>query len=160
MSQLPTTAMGVFRQLSVSKSGIEIFSRQIIQSVQNGETDPLELLAFLKTLEKIVEAVKEGTKDNIKNALDKYSEKSFDAFGVRFEKAEVGTKYDYSVCGDPIYNHRAQIAEEAAAQLKEREAFLKSLKEPINIVDDESGELARVIPPLKKSTEGVKTYFK
>lgn len=156
MNDLPTSAMGVMRQLSVSKSGIQIFSKQLIESVQNGEVNPLELTAALKAMEAITKAVMEKIKENSLRESEKYSEKIFSAFGCKIEKAEVGVSYDYSICGDPIYNQRAQILEAAKKQLDERADFLKALKEPLTLVDDESGEVATVRPPLKKGSQGLK----
>lgn len=156
MSDLPTSAMGVMRQLSVSKSGIQTFSKQLIESVQNGEVNALELKATFKAMESIIEKVNEATKENQLREAEKYPEKTFSLFGCTIEKAEVGVKYDYSICGDPIYNQRVKILEEAEKQLKERADFLKALKEPLTLVDDESGEVATVRPPLKKGTQGLK----
>lgn len=160
MNELPTTAMGVMRQLSVSKSGIETFSNQLINQVKNGEVNPLELKAAFKAMEKIIEKVDEATKGHQITEASRFSEARFSAFGAEVEKCEVGVKYDYSVCADPVYNQRVQILEEAKKQLDERAAFLKALKEPLILVDDESGEVATVRPPLKKSTEGLKFSFK
>lgn len=156
VSELPSTAMGVIRQLSVSKSGIDTFCRQLIDQVQNGEVNPLELKALLKTMEKIIERVDGETKDNQLREAMKYSEKKFNAYGCEIEKTEVATKYDYVSSGDPVYNQRLRIAEEAKIQLDERAGFLKALKEPLTIVDDESGEVATVLPPVKRSTSGLK----
>ncbi len=156
MSDLPTSAMGVMRQLSVSKSGIQIFSKQLIDSVQNGEVNALELKAFFKTMEAIIETVDKATKENQLREAAKYPEKTFGAFGCKIEKSEVGVSYDYSICGDPVYTQRLQILEEAKKQLNERADFLKALKEPLTLVDDESGEVATVRPPLKKGTDGLK----
>jgi hypothetical protein len=160
MNELPTSAIGVFRQLSVSKSGIQVFSRQLIQSVENGDVNALELKAFLKTLEQIIETVDKATREYQLKEADKYGEKRFSAFGCEVEKAEVGTKYDYSICGDPVYELRTKILEESKNQLDERAAFLKSLKEPMTLVDEGSGEVVTVRPPLKKSTEGLKFSIK
>lgn len=156
MNNLPTSAMGVIRQLSVSKSGIQTFSNQLIESVRNGDVNPLELKAAFKAMEAIMEKVNEATKENQLRESEKYPEKIFSAFGCKIEKAEVGVSYDYSICGDPIYNQRAQILEAAKKQLEERAAFLKSLKENLTLVDDESGEVATVRPPLKKGAQGLK----
>lgn len=156
MNQLPTSAMGVMRQLSVSKSGIQVFSKQLIESVQNGEVNPLELNAAFKAMEEIMKQVREAITENQLREAERYSEKIFSAFGCRIEKAEVGVSYDYSICGDPIYNQRAQILEAAKKQLDERVEFLKALKEPLTLVDDESGEVATVRPPLKKGSQGLK----
>jgi hypothetical protein len=158
MTEYP--AIGVIRQVVVSKKDIETFSCQLIEAVKEGHVNPLELKASFKAIEQIIEVVNEKTKAYQLTEAAKYSEKKFTAFGVEIEKAEVGTKYDYSVCGDPIYNHRLKIFEEAKIQLDERATFLKALKEPLTLVDDESGEVATVKPPLKKSQEGLKFYIK
>lgn len=160
MNELPTTAMGVMRQLAVSKTGIATFSKQLIDQVKNGEVNPLELKAAFKAMAKIIESVDEATKGHQITEASKYNEQRFTAFGAEIEKCEVGVSYDYSICGDPVYNQRAAILEEAKRQLDERAAFLKALKEPLTVVDDESGEVATVRPPLKKSTEGLKFTFK
>lgn len=160
IDQLPTSAMGVIRQLSVSKSGVDMFCRQLISSVQNGEVNALELKAFLKTMELIIDRVDKETKENQVTEAMRYSEKKFSAYGCEIEQCEVSTRYDYSTCGDPIYNQRVKIAEEAKSQLDDRAAFLKALKEPLTIVDDESGEVATVRPPVKKSTSGLRITLK
>lgn len=156
MSDLPTTAMGVIRQLSVSKPGIQIFSKQLIDAVLNGEVNALELKAFFKAMESIIETVNEATKESQLREAERYPEKTFSAFGCKIEKSEVGVKYDYSVCGDPIYNQRLQIFEEAKKQVDERAKVLQALKDPLTLVDDESGEIATVRPPLRKGTQGLK----
>lgn len=160
MNELPTTAMGVMRQLAVSKAGIETFSNQLINQVKNGEVNPIELKAAFKAMAKIIEKVDEATEGHLMSEASKYSETKFSAFGAEIEKAEVGVKYDYSVCGDPIYNQRLSIFDEAKKQLDERAAFLKALKEPITLVDDDSGEVATVRPPLKTGKDGLKFSFK
>lgn len=160
MNNLPTSAYGVMKLLPDSKQGVEIFSRQLINAVKDGEVNPLQLKALFKTLEHVCDKVEKEIKDNVMREVERYGEKRFTAFGFEVEKSEVGVKYDFSVCGDPVYNHRAKILEEAKAQLDERAQFLKSLREPLTVVDDESGEVATVRPPLKKSTEGLKFFLK
>lgn len=160
MNELPTSAMGVIRQLSVSKSGVDMFCRQLISSVKGGEVNALELKAFLKTMEVIIERVDKETKENQVTEAMRYSERKFSAYGCEIEQCEVATRYDYTHCGDPVYNQRLRIMEEAKKQLEDRAAFLKALKDPLTIVDDESGEVATVLPPLKKSTSGLKVSLK
>ena len=160
MNELPSSAYGVMRLLPDTKTGVEKFSHQLISAVQNGEVNPLQLKALFKVMEKVSEKVDEAIKDNLLREANKYSEKKFSAFGFEIEKTEVGTKYDYSHCGDPIYDQRVKIFEEAKKQLDERAVFLKALKENLTLVDDESGEVATVRPPFKKSTEGLKFSMK
>jgi hypothetical protein len=160
MNELPTSAMGIMRQLATSKLGIAMFSNQLINSIKEGDVNPLELKAAFKAMEKIIEQVDEATKGYQLTEASKYAEQRFSAYGAEIEKCEVGVKYDYSACGDPIYNHRLSLFETDKVFLDERAAFLKALKEPITIVDDESGEVTTIRPPIKKSSEGLKFSFK
>lgn len=159
MNELPSTAMGVIRQLSVSKAGIQTFSKQLIDSVKNGEVNALELKAFFRALEVIIKKVDEETKENQVNALQNYSEKRFEAFGIEFEKCEVGIVYDYKVCCDPVYERLEVDLATTAEQLDNRKKFLRLLKEPCQILTGD-GEVITLRPPLKKATDGFKTYIK
>lgn len=160
MNNLPTSAYGVMKLLPDTKTGVEIFSKQLVSAVQNGEVNPLELKALFKIMEKVAEKVDSEIKENLLREAGKYPEKKFHAFGFEIEKAEVGAKYDYLACGDPIYEQRHAILEAAKAQLEERVLFLKALREPVTLVDDESGEVATIHPPVKKSVEGLKFTMK
>lgn len=160
MNQLPSSAYGVMRLLPDTKQGVDMFSNQLINAVENGDVNPLQLKALFKIMEKVAEKVDAGIKDSIMREADKYSEKKFNLYGFDIEKTEVGVKYDYLACGDPIYEQRHAILEAAKAQLEERAAFLKALSGPLTIVDDESGEVATVRPPVKKGTEGLKFSMK
>lgn len=160
MNDLPSSAYGVMRLLPNTKTGVEIFSRQLITAVQNGEVNPLQLKALFKTMEKVAEKVDEQIKENLLTEAGKYSEKKFNAFGFEIEKTEVGTKYDYSTCGDTVYEQRKAALDDAKALLDERIEFLKSLRENLTVVDDMTGEVVTVRPPLKKSTEGLKFSMK
>lgn len=146
--------------LPTTQTQIDLFSDSVIESVRQGETNPLEVLVILKAFEKAADRILKEVRDNFVNEADKYPEKSFEFNGVKMEKAEVGTKYNYSICGDPIYNQRFQIKEEADKQVKEREEFLKALKEPMTFVDESTGEVVKIIPPSKTSTTSVKVTIR
>jgi hypothetical protein len=160
MNELPTSAMGVMKLMPDTKRGVEVFSLQLINAVKNGEVNALQLKALFKAIEQVVEIVDKATKANQLKEAELYSEKRFHAYGFEIEKAEVGTKYDFLACGDPVYEQRHAALETAKALLDERAAFLKALKGPLTVVDDGSGEVSTVRPPLKKSTEGLKFSMK
>lgn len=160
MNELPTTAFGIMRLLPDTSQGVQIFSTQLINAVKNGEVNPLQLKAIFKIFEKVHEIVSNATKSEQLNEASLYPETKFNAFGFEITKEELGVKYVYANCGDPVYNHRLKIFEEAQDQLEEREKFLKSLKVPITIIDDESGEVATINPPLKTGKSGLKFSLK
>lgn len=157
---LPSTAIGYARMLPTTQTQIDVFSDQVIESVRQGETNPLEVLVILKAFEKATERILKEVRENYVREADKYPEKSFEAFGAKLDKAEVGTSYDYSVCNDPIYKRLFQVNFEANGQLKERETFLRALKQPMTMIDESTGEVVTVIPPLKKSTTSLKVTIR
>ena len=81
--------------------------------------------------------------------------------GTKFSLAETGTKYDYSTCNDPLYNHLSAKKKALDEEIKARETFLKSIKDflIISIPDPETGELLEnitVTPPNKTSNSSYK----
>jgi len=81
--------------------------------------------------------------------------------GTKFSLAETGTKYDYSACGDPLYNSLVSKKKALDEEIKARETFLKSIKDFLitSIPDPESGELLEnitITPPTKTSNSSYK----
>lgn len=160
MNDLPTHATGVMNLFSTSRTGIDVFSDQIIQAVKEGEINPLQVRIWIKTMEEIIERVKKETSENQLREADKWSEQKFQYLGATIEKADVKTEYDYSVCGDIDYELFEVALNTAKESLEDRKKFLRSLKEPMDILDKDSGEVRTVRPPLKKSTAGLKVSIK
>lgn len=159
-SDLPATARGVLELMPASRTQVDVFSDQLIESVRNGELDPLQLRATFKAIEMVMERVNKETITNALTEADRYPGERFEAFGCAIQKAEVGISYDYASTGDPIYAHRFRILEQAKEQLKEREAFLKAIKSQITVIVEETGEVVPIKPPVKKSTPGLKFSVK
>ena len=139
---------------------VKRFSTQIINQVKSGEENPLKLLVLLRSLEATAEAIREGIKNEIMTEVEKYSEKSFEAYGARLERSEVGVAYDYAATGDREWFIHKTGEEGAANRRKEREVFLRALREPMTVLDDQTGEVYEIRPPLKKSNSGVKVVLK
>lgn len=160
MSEGPSTAIGVLDMFSTSRTGIDCFSDQVIQAVQAGEVNPLKIRIWLKTMEEIIERVKKETNEFQLREAEKYPEKSFEYAGAKIEKAELGTKYDYSVCHDPVVEQLECTLESVKQQLTDRQKFLQAIKDPLIVVNDETGEVNTINPPLKKSTSGLKVSIR
>lgn len=155
MTDLPQTAMGVLKLFSTTKQGIEMFAGQLINGVKNGNINALELKAYLKAIETIAEQVNRATKDEQLTEAELYGEKVFHKFGYEIKIGEVGTKYNYDACGDTEYERRKTDMLAAKRLVEERMTFLKALKEPLVLVDDNTGEVVKVNPPVKTSTTGL-----
>lgn len=136
------------------------FANQVIQAVKNGEENPLKLLIQIRGMEKAFKIIAEKIKDNYLKESENYPGTKFQFMGNEISKGDTYTEYDYTVCADPIWEQRKTILDMAKSQLDERQEFLKALREPITIIDESSGEVVNVRPPLKKSTPGLKVSIK
>lgn len=159
MDQLPSSALGALKLLASTQTQVDIFSDQLIAAVKEEGANPLEILVQLRAMEKVSARVIKEIMENAVTLIDRYNGK-FELAGNLIERAETGTKYNFEVCNDSVWEQRKSISESAQRQLKEREDFLKSLKEPIQILVEETGELATVRPPLRTSTTGVKVSIR
>jgi hypothetical protein len=156
---LPDSPISVLEMFGTSKNQINSFAAKVINEVEAGTIDPLKVKVLCKTLTEIADKIDKGTKDNQKTAAALYGEKPFDFMGAELHLTSVYTSYDYSGCNDPEYNTMKEIIERYTTQLKEREAFLKTVKAPLNVVDSD-GELITINPPVKSVTEGLKVSIK
>lgn len=159
MNTLPDHATGVLSQFATTSTQIDVFSDQVIESVKSGEADVIDVLIKLRAFERASERILKEIKDELLTAAERYPGNSFEYNGNKIEKAELGTKYDFAVCGDTEWEQFKQQEEQWAVRRKEREALLKAMVKPQNIVDD-NGELITINPPTKKSTTGLKVTIK
>lgn len=151
----PQSPRDLLTLMASTSTQIDVFSDGVIQSVKEGEINPLTVLIQLKAMAKASERILNEIADNLLAESDKYHEKEFDFMGNKITKAEHGTKYDYSACGDPVYDRLSKVATQANDQLKERETFLKAVKQPFNFLDESTGEVFIIKPPTKKSKSGL-----
>jgi len=147
---------------------------RIIQSIEDGEMDPLKALSGLKAIESLVTILTDknpktnkwadkaiALQSHITDSAGAYNEKKFSLYGATFTKTEVGTKYDYSLCNDAKLPELEKAAKDAADALKKRQDFLKTVDpKGLEVLDTETGNVFTVYPPSKSSTSTVSVSFK
>ena len=156
---MPDTATSVLSLMPSTSSQVAKFSKQLIESVREGRTNPLELIVQLHALTKVYEEVREEIEDNILTEANKYPDKIIERYGARIEKAEVGVKYNYSSSRDSEWERLDAEIKSLELRKKERETFLKSLPEPLTTVNTDTGEVEEIRPPMKTSKTGVRIYL-
>lgn len=123
---------------------IELAQKQIDYIKENGDAE--NTFAFLKKCSTLLDLVTDGVKEDAMTAIGRGS----DYFhGV---KMTVESRTTYSYSNDPIWKSLQK-------QTKERESLLKAIKEPIEVLDPESGEVVTVYPATKKVSDYIKTNF-
>ena len=131
------------------KANINILANELTDGVASGFVNPLEFLAKIEFLTKVLEQAKKQVKDLAVQSLS--SNESL--FGAKIELAETGVKYDYS---------QSESWQSIKAQIEPLETELKAIEEQIkmatkigkSIVDESTGEL--ISPVQKTSTASIK----
>lgn len=152
----PSSPTSLLNLLASTSTQIDFFSDSIIQEVKEGNASALKVIVQLKAMELASKRILKEIKDNVLTEADKYPGVKFNFLGNELSKGDVHTEYDYSKCGDTEWERRKVDADTAVERLKERETFLKALKDPIVMADTLTGEMVTVSPPIKRSTPGVK----
>ncbi|CAB4126229.1 hypothetical protein UFOVP153_19 [uncultured Caudovirales phage] len=141
---------------SYTKKEIELESFFYVSNIlETGRI--LDAAKSIAQMEELLKQIK-GNKD-LKNAIRdevaKYG-KEYKSDTVKIELAEVGTKYDFSQCGDSELKDLYETLEQIKAKVEEREKFLKNLPlSGLDVITDD-GEVVHVYPPSKSSTSSYK----
>lgn len=156
------SALGVLSLLETTKEQRQSFVQSVVESLKEGNADPLQVHLQVKNTEDLVKQITED-KEYRKLCLEEAQKhgKSFDRFNAKFEVKEVGSKFDYSVCNDPVLARLQQAMEIAKKALKDREDWIKKApSDGVPIIDEETGEAITVYPPIKTSTTSVAVSLK
>lgn len=157
---VPSSPRQLLTLFANTSTSIDFFSDGVIQAVQGGEINALTVLVQLRAMDKASERILKEIDQYIMNEADKYPGRSFEFMGNQITKAEHGTKYDYSVCADPVLNDLLAEQEKIAAKVKARQERLKSQTGPETIIDPNTGEVVTIYPPTKKSKSGLNVLIK
>lgn len=154
------SAYSVINYNPTNKEQAEKFVLKLTSEVESGEVNPLELHVKMNAMQKAMDEVKKKIAPLTLKEAEKYSSKSFDAYSSKIEIVELGAKYDFSNCNDPEWIEAKQKEDAAAEKRKEREALLRTVKDSLEIAIPGTGEIAKVYPPTKSSTTGIKVTLK
>lgn len=160
MSPVSTLAL-----LNSNKTQRRNFCLQIVEQVENGDVDPIQVHIFLKNIEAIFKTLTdektgkefaERYKAALMNAVAKEAGNSFEKYNAKFQVKEAGTKYDWSACNDPLILQLMEKAEVLKKDIEARQEFLKNVPDSgIVLTDQETGETSTIYKPTKSSTTTV-----
>jgi hypothetical protein len=131
--------------LMQTKADVAGFANFIINAVKSGEVDALKIWKHCLLLETALSNAKEAIKEAAITEAAKYT-------GEKNITLSDRKTYNYTDSNDSTWNELNQQLEILKNRLKERETFLKSLKEKTTIVDGETGEISEIWPPTSKAT--------
>lgn len=135
-----------------------------MDELESGSVDPLQVHYQFKCIEKIIEemtSTKDGNeiakryKQLVLDAAEKYGQKEFTFSNSKIKIGEVGSKYDYSKCGDTELAEWNQQAAELKVKIDARQKMLQTVPEKGMTIVTEAGEGITVYRPAKSSTTAV-----
>jgi len=132
MSDKPMTAIQALSSLPpATKEAQKQYAAKLKDEILSGNFNPLNAHIFLKAItDTITEVLKDDqVKEYVLDEARKHNEKTFEFGGAKITVANKPT-YDYSSCGDPIYNSMLNDLERLKEQMKAREATLKTGVDP------------------------------
>jgi len=160
MSELTTTS--ILSLFDTTKAQRQSFCADIVSRLENGEADPLKIHLQIKSAEDLIKQLNDNRfyKEYLLEAATKNG-KSFEFGNAKFDIKEVGVKYDFVNCGDPILIELQAKLDELTKQVKDRQTFLKTVPyEGMTIIIEETGEAVTLYPPSKSSTTSVSVTLK
>lgn len=155
--------ISIFRQIPYSKQEQSDWAQRAVASVLDGELNPLDTVVKVSALsEALTLFLKDkGLKEAVIDEIEKYDKRErIVRYGATVQKKEVGTRYDFSACGDPQLDELNRQLDELQTRIKDREKYLKALSAPKTELDEETGEVYKVSPPARTSTTTYVITFK
>jgi len=148
------TALEIFEQ-GLTKSSIKLMANEAVNNVlETGNI--LQVAEAVKAMEEFIEGIKKDKRfvDYVREEAGKDRQYTSSS-GAKIECCEVGTKYDFSKCGDPVLFDLEMQSETLKEKIKARQDMLKTL--PLEGIETViCDELVRMYPPAKSSTSSYK----
>lgn len=144
---------------ATTKETRQQFAQVVIDEMKLGIADPMKIHLQVKCMEDFIKQITSHPdyKDLTLDEAAKYG-KSFEMHNAKFEVKEMGVKYDFTQCGDPIYNKLAEELAELEKQFKDRQAFLKTVQPGTQLLIED--EVVTLYPPIKTSTTSITVNLK
>lgn len=142
----------LFGKVPVTKTGQNELRELMKNSLADGEVNPIEAVVKAKSMYEVLSSFlkDDDVKELVVNECEKYGKGETPSFaGAKVQVKETGVKWDYTDCGDPVYDSLALQMEELKRLMKEREAYLKTITVRKTEVDEETGEIYTVLPPVR-----------
>jgi len=157
------TTTSILALFETNKEQRQSFALDLVSKIEQGEVDPLKIHLQVKAMEDIIKLLNDNTiyKKAILEEAQKHEGRSFIYQNAKVEIKEVGTKYDFTKCGDVEWELLDQQVTSSTFYKKERETFLKTVPaKGLELINKLTGEVFTVYPPSKSSTTSIAVTLK
>ena len=144
---------------SLSKEGIREAINSVKSVVLDGNVDALEVLILSKKIQEYGKQLEEQIRPIAEEKTRIQRGEVYSRFSVDVSEKVIGSKTDYSACGDPEWESLNATLSDIKEAIKSREAFLSAVQEPTTIVTKD-GEIVTINPPIKSGRIGLSLTLK
>ncbi|RZK77500.1 MAG: hypothetical protein EOO85_08715 [Pedobacter sp.] len=144
--------------LTADRSDLSVMASRIIEGVDDGFADALDVLLMAKKGAYVFDGIIEGLKGKVQIPEGK----NYSKHHCAIREQQTGVKYYFDECGDHVWTELNQQMQALSFQIKEREKWLKSFTKPTEVeqqVDEESGEVlvyaGKINPPVKTGGQSI-----
>ncbi len=137
------------QQIELTKTNVNSFANQIVFEYKTGNKNPFDYLGELEFISQAIDKAKSEIRESIIDELSNHPGNVKNRNGIQFKLKESGVKYDYA--STKKWNELNDEMEQMKTQIKDLETHLKSLKAKQTMVDESTGELIELFPPIKSS---------
>ena|ERR1051325_9310082 len=152
--------------ITLSKQNTKEFHEEMKAMIRETGYGMFEYIEFITFCAKLKDQVNGNSQSGIpedkeligmiRDEVSKYGKTFTTPRGVKFELAETGSSYDFSMCNDPELVSLERLSKEVADKLKTRKEFLKTVSPKGLEIHSGDGELVTVYPPAKSSKSSYK----
>ena len=155
------SALAMLGEFPQTKSDIAVFVQTAKEEILGGDYYALEVEVQLKKMEEIISGLRKDAdfKKAVMKQLSDYTEKTIKGYHSCDITKKTNSSYDYDLCGDSELVFLLKQSEEASSKLKERQEFLKSIRQELVIVTPD-GEIQTIYPPFKEEKESYSISIK
>jgi hypothetical protein len=144
--------------IEVSRKSAEHIRSEIVKRVEDGELDAVQVHTMFKFFDKLFNGddkknngINQLLKDQVITEVERDKLRT-EFNGFKIEVKETGVRYDYSNCNYPKLKELQEKKKELETEIKDAEEFLKSIKDKMTILDEETGEMTTIYPPVRMSS--------
>lgn len=160
MTNAATNQIEWIRETGLTKESQTNLAAAIVDRVNDGSITALDAKIYLKSAEAVISQAQDGIDYHARREAEQFGERSFLNKGVKIELAETGIKYDYKMCGDPVLDAMETELADLKKRITARQKFLQGIAGSMTIVDEKTGEILTLYPPVRSSNDGLKISFK
>lgn len=151
------------KTVPANKKEQENIASLLVRSVEDGDLDPIEAVVKAKSMQEVLKGFLDSpaVKENVIKECEKYGKGERPGYKTaEVQVKETGTKWDFTGCNDHVWNELSARMESLKEQLKEREAYLKTIKERKAEIDETTGEVYDIFPPVRSAGISFAITFK